>query len=462
MKLKITLLVLAGLLTYCAHAQKPSAPIFNDGDKICFVGNSITSNGEFFNNVFLYYVTRFPQKNVWFYNCGISGDVAKSVLNRLDNDVFVHHPTWCVVMLGMNDVTRDLYKSTRTSEPGIIQQRQAAIDLYKKNLEIIVQKLLQSNSKVILEKPTIYDQTAKLPAENYYGVNDALKICANYIQTLADKYKLSTIDYYSLMNELNTRVQLKDSSATVTGHDRVHPGPVGHFIMTYEFLKSTNTPNEVATMAINNNAQDNKGSRNCTISDIKRSKNELTFSCTENSLPFPMIKDASAALALVPFTKDFNQEILKVNKLEQGNYDLIIDTSYVASFSNMELKQGINLATNDKTPQYRQSFTLLNLCRKYRDVEATLTALKFLEHYVLADMSVADLKDMDKIKAALDSKRERFKSSSYFMAQFKDYLTNKPQQSSFEQQLIDIHQQIYLSNRRVQHTYKLIKRQTPN
>jgi lysophospholipase L1-like esterase len=461
MKLKTTLFVLAVLLSSRASAQKTSGSIFNDGDKICFVGNSITSNGEFFNNIFLYYVTRFPQKDVWFYNCGISGDIAKSVLNRLDNDVFVHHPTWCVVMLGMNDVTRDLYKSTRTSEPGIMQQRQAAIDVYKKNLEIIVQKLLQSNSKVILEKPTIYDQTAKLPAENYYGVNDALKICANYIQNLADKYKLFTIDYYGLMNELNTQVQLKDSSATITGHDRVHPGPVGHFIMTYEFLKSTGMPNEVSTMVINN-TQGGKYSRNCSISGIKRSKSELTFLCTENALPFPMIKDTPTALALVPFTKDFNQEILKVNKLEKGNYDLTIDTSYVASFSDQELKQGVNLATNVHTPQYRQSLILLNLCRKYRDVEATLTSLKFLEHYVLADMRVADLQDIDKIKMALDSKRERFKSSTYFMAQFKDYLTNKPQQGSFEQQLITIHQQIYLSNKPVQHAYKLTKRQTHN
>ncbi|MES2276069.1 MAG: SGNH/GDSL hydrolase family protein [Bacteroidota bacterium] len=458
MKLKIKLLVLASVLNYCANAQKLSSPVFNDGDKICFVGNSITSNGEFFNNIFLYYATRFPQKNVWFYNCGISGDVTKSVLNRLNDDVFVHRPTWCVVMLGMNDVTRDLYKSTRTSESNIIQQRQAAIDVYKKNLETIVEKLLQSNSKVILEKPTIYDQTAKTNVENYYGVNDALKICADYIQKLADKYQLLTIDYYSLMNEINTQVQLKDSSATITGHDRVHPGPVGHFIMTYEFLKSTGAPQNVSTIAVNNKTRSSNDSRNCIVSDVKYNKNGVTFSCIENSLPFPAIKDASPALALVPFTKNFNQEILKVTKLEKGDYDLIIDTSHVASFNDAELKRGVNLATNVQTPQYSQSLTLLNLCRKYRDVEATLTSLKFLEHYVLADLSVADLKDMNKVTAALDAKRERFKNSSYFMAQFKDYLTNKPQQSNFEMQLADIHQKIYLSNKPVQHTYTLIKK----
>jgi endoglucanase len=38
--------------------------LFKNGERVCFVGNSITNNGEFHHNILLYYITRFPEKEV--------------------------------------------------------------------------------------------------------------------------------------------------------------------------------------------------------------------------------------------------------------------------------------------------------------------------------------------------------------------------------------------------------------
>ena len=82
---------------------------FPSGSRVCFVGNSITNNGEFHHNILLYHLTRYPKENVSFFNCGISGDVTSGILSRMDDDILVHQPTHIVLMIGMNDVKRSLY-----------------------------------------------------------------------------------------------------------------------------------------------------------------------------------------------------------------------------------------------------------------------------------------------------------------------------------------------------------------
>src|SRR5690606_4158749 len=119
----------------------------------------------------LYYATRFPDQKVRFFNCGISGNTATGVIKRLDKDILMHHPTWSIIMLGMNDVSRSLYAPGSDTIQGIKEKRQGALDNYKKNLESIINTLLHNNSKVILQKPSIYDQTGLLKATNEFGVN---------------------------------------------------------------------------------------------------------------------------------------------------------------------------------------------------------------------------------------------------------------------------------------------------
>ena len=200
--------------------------LFKTGDRVCFVGNSITNNGEFHHNIFLYQQTRFPKEQVSFYNCGISGDVCGGVLKRMEDDILIHQPTHVVLMLGMNDVNRGLYSLTQltpVAEGEVTAKKEEAIKNYKIRLDSIIHIFLSKGIKVILQKPTIYDQTAAIKSENHFGVNDALKRCADYIQTLADKYQLPVVDYWTILNKINTELQKKDSTATITGPDRVHP-----------------------------------------------------------------------------------------------------------------------------------------------------------------------------------------------------------------------------------------------
>ena len=156
LKLSFFLLILFAFNSESGYSQE----LFHSNDRVCFVGNSITNNGEFHHNILLYHLTRFPSEKVSFYNCGIPGDRAEEIVARLDTDVMVYNPSHIVLMSGMNDVDRTLYPFTPTINVDTLKMQKNAIDIYKKNLELIVKQFLDLKINLTLQKPSIYDQTA--------------------------------------------------------------------------------------------------------------------------------------------------------------------------------------------------------------------------------------------------------------------------------------------------------------
>ncbi|MGH2563258.1 MAG: SGNH/GDSL hydrolase family protein, partial [Ginsengibacter sp.] len=313
---------------------------FKDGDRVCFIGNSITMDGKFHNYIELFYITRFPGRQIKFYNCGISGDVASGILRRMDSDILVHQPTWSVVMVGMNDVNRSLYTKERQEESGIKEKQQSALNRYFKNVDSIVRLLTKAGSKVILQTPSIYDQTADLPSNNAVGVNNALKQCAEYIKELAAKYKLRVVDYWSIMNTVNAEVQKLNKKATIIGRDRVHPGVEGHFLMAGEFLKTQHVPEYVSDISIDVKKHKISKTLQSTISDIAYNPLSVSFTCAETSLPYPLLARDFNPDSLFSFTNEFNKEILQIKSLKKGNYTLAIDSALVGTYSNKDFNTG--------------------------------------------------------------------------------------------------------------------------
>ncbi|WP_448635053.1 hypothetical protein [Pedobacter panaciterrae] len=58
---------------------------------------------------------------------------------------------------------------------------------------------------------------------------------------------------------------------------------------------------------------------------------------------------------------EFNQENLKVENLENGNYDLMIDGKKIRTFSADAFAKGINMALLSNTPQYQQAVSIMYL-----------------------------------------------------------------------------------------------------
>ena len=75
------------LLVACICVQAQSVAPFQKGDRVTFVGNSITDGGHYHSYIWLYYMTHFPKMRLWMANCGVGGDTAKEILARFDDDV---------------------------------------------------------------------------------------------------------------------------------------------------------------------------------------------------------------------------------------------------------------------------------------------------------------------------------------------------------------------------------------
>ncbi len=133
----------------------------------------------------------------------------------------------------------------------------------------------------------------------------------------------------------------------------------------------------------------------------------LAWLQTDSALPLPLPPaetDPMAALAFesAKFNAQFNQQLLVVQGLAEGNYELQIDEHVVGRWSAAELAKGVNLASID-TPMLAQSRLLALDTEQKNEIENI--------HFLLqADAKDAEKSDtLKKLEAALQQavKRQR-------------------------------------------------------
>ena len=453
-------LLIFSLIFFNFNAFSQQVPtFFEPNDRVCFVGNSITNNGEFHHNVLLYHITRFPKQLLTTYNCGISGDNTAGILKRMDDDILLNNPTKAVIMIGMNDVNGSLYGTIPTQSADTLRKRQDALNTYKTNLETIINVFLSKKITVILQKPSIYDETGLLKAKVNVGRNAALKKCADIMCELAAKYSLQTVDYWTIMTELNQQMQKQNPSASLTSNDRVHPGPTGHFVMAYQFLKTEHAPQYISKLCVETDVKlSNKNSSNCKFESLKWQKDNVVFSVKEKALPFPIVESQLEATALIPFVDDLNIELLQVKGLKDGNYSLMIDNNKVGNFSQTELQNGVNLAKIQKTPQYQQALKVRVVLTDLWKLEANLRGLKFIEYNQIY-RSAPNKTDVDSLKSYLINTFELKypDKGSYHRLQLKSYFENKPKETEYKTQSDLLRTKAYEVAQPVAHNFKLIR-----
>lgn len=368
-----------------AFAQSSPQP-FVKGDRVAFVGNSITDGGHYHSFIWLYYMTRFPNARIDVFNCGIGGDVAEQIYRRLDDDVFSHKPTVISLTFGMNDTK--YYEYLKPDADEISKQAvQTSFDSYKK----IEQKLLAlPNAKKVLVASSPYDETVKL-SNNYFPKKSlAMLKVADFQKEAAQKNNWSFVDFNRPMTALNIQGQKTDSTFTLCGGDRIHPDNNGHMIMAYIFLKAQGLAGkEVATVSIDASGKKLEKAGNCTVSNLNAGDGKVTFDYLAKALPYPIdtmargwgAKHSQAeALTLVPFTEEFNKEMLQVKGLSaNANYTLKIDGATVGSWTGSQLAAGVNLAVVKSTPQYQQAETIMILNEERWEIERRLRQYAWME-----------------------------------------------------------------------------------
>lgn len=201
------------------HAEIP----LKTGDKVAFLGDSITQQGQGSPGGYVQLVGSGLAANgvkIEIIGAGISGHKSNQMLERLDRDVLSKKPQWMTLSCGVNDVWH--------GNNGV------SLEDYKKNITAIVDQAQAAGIKVmILTSTMIREDQATAENQKLVGYND-------FLRTLA-------ADKKCLLADLNTEMQAAITAAAQTrpatgkGNylttDGVHMASAGNHMMATGLLK---------------------------------------------------------------------------------------------------------------------------------------------------------------------------------------------------------------------------------
>ncbi|MBI5094276.1 MAG: SGNH/GDSL hydrolase family protein [Candidatus Hydrogenedentes bacterium] len=193
------------------------------GDKILFIGDSITDAGRredpdglgqgyvrMFRDVL---AARHPSLVVDVVNQGIGGDTIRDLDRRWQSDVLAHRPTWLSISIGVNDVWRQL-QTPRNPDEVMIDEFEAT---YRRLLTPVVKEL---HCKLLLLEPGINGETLDTPHN---------KLTGPYVQcvnALAAEFKATLVPINrAFWNAIHANPSRKWTA------DGVHPSSNGHMLM---------------------------------------------------------------------------------------------------------------------------------------------------------------------------------------------------------------------------------------
>jgi len=468
MKKKIFIAVLVLLVGFgrSEGQVQPLAP-FQAGERVIFVGNSITEMGYYESYIWLYYMLHFPGRRITVYNGGIGGDRAKNILDRFDDDVIARKPTTICLTFGMNDSGYFEFLAANADSTAALRVKESA-----HYFEGIREKLKKYPSvKKIMISSSLYDETVK-NAKNYFPKKSlAIQQIAAFQEKAALEEHWGFVDFLRPMTEITLREQKKDSTFTLTGSDRIHPGNSGHFVMAWLFLKQQGLAGKpVADVVIDAKAGKTETSENCQISALSVSTGgahsaapgELQFDYLANSLPYPQDSvprlfenphRQTEALKVIPFNEEMNKERLTVRGLGAGNYALTIDGRPIGQWTGAQLATGIDLATLTNTPEYDQAMSVLWLNEERMALESKLRAYYWLQYECFPEIGLqyadndAASDSVNRIATknwAVASKKDNYRAARYAVVR-----------EGWQKEMDALIAEIYTANQPRKHTIRI-------
>ena len=458
-KLSIILLLISLGVSVTGNAQQVKP--FKAGDRVAFVGNSITDGGHYHSYIWLYYMTRMPYMRVDFMNDGIGGDVAKQIDERLQEDVFDKHPTVMTLTFGMNDTGYQWLTGAKADS----NYNAKVATSYNSFLEI--QKHLKAHPEVrkIMIGSSPYDGTSKIKFGVIFNKNAAMQRIVSFQRDAAKANGWEFMDFSKPMIAINEQQQKQDSTYSMQSFDRIHPTVDGHLVMAYLFLKAQGfAGKKVAAVDIDSKKHTVLKSENCVITGLQANKNGLSYTYKANALPYPIDTIAQSigkqsrtqadGLKLVPFMQEFNQEILQVKNLQGDNYTIKIDGKAIGSYTADQLQNGINLAEVKTTPQYQQALAVMHLNEERWGIERRLREYWWLHYSILKPHGLLH----NDGEATVDSVRQYAKKDFFVGAVLNTYYKArlKPVRDAWQKEMDLLTNQIYLINRPVAHKVEVL------
>lgn len=305
-----------------------------DGDKVVFLGDSITGARGYSKHVEQYTILRYPERRVRFLNAGQGGDTASGCLQRLERDVIDQGATVVTVAFGINDIGW----GTKADD----EHR----NRYLEGIRGIVERCRQRGIRVFICSPAI---TAESPdtAEKEY-----LQRMADDGMALAKSLGASTIDLSRGMREVQRRViQSNAGEKDVAKHTRmhapdgVHLNELGQLAMAYAMIKGLGGPTEVSSVHVDAAAGKVVAAEGCAVTDLQATATSVSFRRLDRGLPWSFGILGALQYRWIPLPEGLNGYRLRVEGLAPGRYEVRAGGRSLGRFSAERLAKGDNIST---------------------------------------------------------------------------------------------------------------------
>ncbi|HEY3853151.1 MAG TPA: SGNH/GDSL hydrolase family protein [Verrucomicrobiae bacterium] len=372
-------LVALGLASFCLAAGAGAADFpIHDGDRVVFLGDSITEQKLYTTYIESYVLTRYPIWKLSFRNTGWGGDTAwlrqrfhpdegklfaatdadqqamveDSVKRGLERDVLPLRPTFVTIDFGMNDHEYQAFRED-IFRAYVRSQTQLA-----KDLEAAGARVAFITPQPIEEKRPDPDQDVR---------NQSLRKFSDGLKEVAAKENALYADEFDPYMKIMMDARAANPAAFIGGGDSVHPKQPGHTLMAWAILKALGAPTDVSQAEIAVPAGTVTSSDHCTISNVKATDGGLSFDRLDEALPMPIDAKAEPALKLAPVLNDLSRYMIKVTGLTPGNYDIKIDGDSATQATDEKLAAGLNLS-DLPGPLRNQGRKILDLVIKKNDL----------------------------------------------------------------------------------------------
>lgn len=166
--------MLATVVMASACAVQAALP-FKDGDRIAFLGDSITQLGTDSPRGWVNIVERAiraQSPEVAFIHAGVSGNKSSQMIVRYEGDVVHRKPNWMFFSCGVNDAPNGLTGKSRN--------RGLPLATYKANVETILDWAKEDGTQVIVlsQTPVVEEPADHVANRNLEAYNAVLKAAA--------------------------------------------------------------------------------------------------------------------------------------------------------------------------------------------------------------------------------------------------------------------------------------------
>lgn len=379
--------------------KKPQIAPLKAGERVVFLGDSLTHCGNYIAYLQLFQEMRHPHSGVRFDGAGWSGESIPHVYGRWPWYGRNFKPDRVIFMFGCNDLARSVW-ALREPTADTWKRRNWRLDQYRENLPKLLTFLSAEVPRVEAMTTFPFDAYCTVHnAEISHGFNDpGLKTAAVLVRDFATRANIGYVDTFAPMNDLYRAYPTRK----LGGNDRVHPQGEGHLLATAAILDALGEGPCVATVQLNARTKSAHAER-AAVSDVVLTPDSVSFTYAPQALPFPLLPEWQRDDEIAGLNRRFNRETLTVAGLDAGLWQLRFDGRAICAFTASQLAHGVNLALLD-TPNARLALEAGQQMARMQTIEKDLRLIpmksEIVRHFGGDPNDIASsLQAMDKLIA---------------------------------------------------------------